>query len=82
MLFFDHISQPGLTIALGMSAPRKFIEGAGKVLSEANPAQQKLILKDIADYVGCDPRDLDFMIGSSPVGDEISVPKFYAPLGH
>ena len=62
MYFFDDSDVPLIPTAVVETSARTFIEGAVKALKSARGLQRDIILRDLAEYVGCDYIALNFMV--------------------
>ena len=86
MYFLDNITAPLQPVELTPCSTRLFVEGAVKALKGTNKAQHDIILRDLAEHVGCDPLALNFMIDTANIHDDethecqITMPNFRKSL--
>ena len=86
MYLLDDIFVPLQPVELKPCSTRLFVEGAVKALKGTNDAQREIILRDLAEHVGCDLIALNFMVDRANVRDGdiheslISMPDFRESL--
>ena len=77
MIFFDNRLSPAEMINPSRCPTQLFLQGAFNALHDSSPGQQTIILRDLADYIGCEPKELHFMIMPTDVTvGSIEVPHF------
>lgn len=76
VLLFHHFQQSSELVESEVCPTSLFVTGASRALKETSPRRQKIILKDLAVQIGCDRKDLYFLVEENNSDSEIEFPNF------